>query len=188
MKKGELVNQLKLWWHPPPVSRSSQPDPGSYHRRRLLLWMPRRMWGVEFRCPRCSVKMLNSKGVYTNVRLVLDMKDYYYLAAEYMYCAKCNGTFIAWDHRILQQLGDGPRAQFPAVLTRKYACDRAVVSFLRARTLGNSPTALCHNIHEAHSQEWMSQQLLYLSNCQLERQKKKVDVVIRRFESQTQTI
>lgn len=125
---------------------------------------------MEF-CARCSHKPLCSKGLYTNVRLVLDMKDCYYLAAEYMYCAKCNGTFIAWDHGMLQQLGDGPRTLFPAVLTRKYTCDRSVLSFLRARTLSNSPTALCHNIHEARSQEWMSRQLSYLSDCQLQKQK-----------------
>ena len=167
VKKGELV---KLWWHPPSMESSSCPDPGSYHQRRLFLWMPRRMWRVDFHCPHCE-SSLRSKGLYTNVRLVLDMKDYYYMAAEYMYCARCNGTFIAWDQRMLRQLGDGPRAQFPAVLTRKYACDRSVVSLLRARTLGNSPTALCNNILEAHSEVWMRQQLAFLSDCKLHKKR-----------------
>ena len=180
VKKGELVPSLKVWWYPPPPDDSSSlPNPGSYHRRRFCLWMPRRMWKVEFHCPHCSPNQsLRSKGLYTKVRLVLDTKDYYYLAAEYMYCATCNGTFIAWDHRIVQQLGDGTRSQFPAVLTRKYACDKTVVSFLRPRSLGNSSTALCNNIHEAHSEMWLHQQLSYLSDCQLYKKRLQVNTLI----------
>ena len=58
-----------------------------------------------------------------------------------MDCRSCKGTFVAWDLRILDQLPEGIRARFPVVLTYKYACDRAVIAALRARTLGNSPTA-----------------------------------------------
>jgi len=83
-----------------------------------------------------------------------------------MDCLSCNGTYIAWDSRILEQLNDGVRARFPAVLTHKYACDRSVVSLLRSRTLGNSPTALQHNIHELHSDAWLRAQLSYLSDCE----------------------
>ena len=39
---------------------------------------------------------------------------------------------------MLQQLTVDVRSCFPAVLTRKYGCDVAVVGLLRARTLGNS--------------------------------------------------
>ena len=70
---------------------------------------------------------------------------------------------------MLQQLTVDVRSRFPAVLTRKYGCDVAVVGLLRARTLGNSPTALCHNLHEVHSEEWMRKQLSYLGDCERHR-------------------
>ena len=57
-------------------------------------------------------------------------------------------------------------ALFPAILTHKYACDVAVVSLLRGRTLGNSPTALRNAILEIHSEEWMRKQLRYLDDWQ----------------------
>ena len=82
----------------------------------------------------------------------VDLRDDYYLAGEYIVC---NGTFISWDNRMLQQLTVDVRSRFPAVLTRKYGCDVAVVGLLRARTLGNSSTALCLNVHEVHSEEWI---------------------------------
>ena len=109
---------------------------------------------------------LTSKGLYNRVRLVVDIKDSYYLAAEYLECKACSGTYIAWDQRMLDRVPEGTRELFPAVLTRKYACDRAVVGLLRARTLGNSPSALRNNLLEQHSEEWMRQELLYLSVCQ----------------------
>ena len=84
-----------------------------------------------------------------------------------MECNVCDGTFISWDNRMLQQLTVDVRSRFPAVLTRKYGCDISVVGLLRARTLGNSPTALCHNLHEVHSEEWMRKQLSYLGDCRV---------------------
>ena len=108
---------------------------------------------------------LRSKGLYNHVRLVMDMKSYYYLAAEYMDCRACSGTFIAWDHRMLSQLSDGVRARFPVLMTRKYACDESVTAALRSRTVGNSPTALRNTLHELHSEEWLRRQLDYLSCC-----------------------
>ena len=73
--------------------------------------------------------------MYNRVCLVLDTKDFYYLAGEYMECG-CSGTFNSWDRRLLAQLTDGARALFPAVLTGKYTCDRVVVAMMRPRTLG----------------------------------------------------
>ena len=162
-----MVTTLKLWWHPPPVDHGvpSRPTLENYTCKRLLLWMPRKMWRVDFSCPRCKVS-LHSKGPYNRVRLVLDVKDMYYLAGEYMSCSKCSGAFVSWDHRMLSQLADGVRARFPVVLTYKYACDQAIVSLLRARTIGNSPTALCNNLQELHSDEWLRKQLCYLTDCQ----------------------
>ena len=67
---------------------------------------------------------------------------------------------------ILNQLTESRLGLFPAILTRKYACDVAVVSLLRGRTLGNSPTALRNAIMEVHSEEWMRKQLRYLDDWQ----------------------
>ena len=117
------------------------------------------------RCGHPSIKARGSfpnGGHYRGVPL-------YYLAGEYMECSVCYGTFISWDNRMLQQLTVDVRSRFPAVLTRKYGCDVAVVGLLRARTLGNSPTALCHNLHEVHSEEWMRKQLSYLGDCERHR-------------------
>jgi len=142
--KGKMTPNLKTWWHPPAIDHgSTMPSPGTYFRRRLFLWMPRKMWAINLVCVQCR-QALRSKGVYRKVRVVIDVKDCYYLAGEYMYCSNtsCTCTYISWDKRILDQLPDGVRAQFPVVLTYKYACGRAVVSLLRACTLGNSPTGL----------------------------------------------
>lgn len=145
--KGKLSNDLKTWWHPPsiPVSQT-KPVPKQYFTRRLFLWAPSLMWRVDLHCPRCPSKSLTSKGVYNRVRMVLDVKDWYYLAAQYHECSECRGTYIAYDARLLSQLPDGIRCRFPIVLTHKYACDLSVVALLRARTLGNSTSALQNNL------------------------------------------
>ncbi|KAK2143968.1 hypothetical protein NP493_4354g00007 [Ridgeia piscesae] len=112
-----------------------------------------------------SSRQLRSKGLYNRVRRVVDVTDIYYLAAEYMDCRSCRGTFVAWDLRILDQLPEGVRARFPVVLTYKYACDRAVIASLRARTLGNSPTALRNNLQEVHSEAHLRRVTQYLHDC-----------------------
>ena len=127
--------------------------------------IPRKMWKVDFHCPRC-MDSLRSKGLYNCARLVLDLKEYYYLAGEYMECCTCQGTFIAWDHRMLGQLTHGVRARLPAVLTYKYACDKSLLCILYGRTLGNSPTAVQHAVQEVHSTEWMDRHIQFLSDCQ----------------------
>ena len=168
--KGALTAQLKSWWYPPPTpapNTNALPCPEDYFLRRLFLWMPKRMWGVDLKCPRCTdpQRSLMSKGLYTRVRMVLDIKDFYYLAAEYHSCKGCNGTYIAWDRRLLQQLPVDVVSRFPVVLTYKYACEVSVVSMLRARSLGNSSTALQKKIKELHSEDWMRKTISYLANC-----------------------
>ena len=175
--KGNLTSKLKNWWFPPlspSANSTAKPSPDTYFRQRIFLWMPKRMWNIVLKCPICNLpsRTLQFKGLYPRVRLVLDIKDYYYLAAEYHFCKACNGTFIAWDKRILILLPDGVRLKFTVILTYKYACDTAVISLLRSRTLGNSPSALqnticeLHNtICELHSEEWMRKCVSYLSAC-----------------------
>ena len=100
---------------------------------------------------------------------MLGVKEDYYLACEYMECKACSSSFLAWDKRMLDQLSAGVRAQFPVILTHKYACDVAVVSLLRNRTLGNSPTSVRNSLCEVHSEEWLRKQVCYLSDCQRHR-------------------
>ena len=145
--KGGLTAQLKSWWYPPPTpapNTNAVPCPEDYFLRHLFLWMPKQMWSVDLKCPRCTdpQRSLMSKGLYTRVRMVLDIKDFCYLAAEYYSCKGCNRTYIAWDRRLLQQLPVDVVSRFPVVLTYKYVCDVSVVSMLRARSLGNSSTVL----------------------------------------------
>jgi len=44
-----------LQWYPPPVKSDpmEQPQSDAYFRHRISLWMPRRAWAVEFKCPTC---------------------------------------------------------------------------------------------------------------------------------------
>ena len=54
--KGTLTSYLKLWWYPPeaPLTSAGVPDPQMYHTKQLFLWMPRKMWRIDFRCPQCA--------------------------------------------------------------------------------------------------------------------------------------
>ena len=168
--KGALTAQLESWWYPPPTpapNTNAVPCPENYFLRRLFLWMPKRMWGVDLKCPWCTdpQRLLMSKGLYTRVRMVLDIKDFYYLAAEYHSCKGCKGTYIAWDRRLQQLLVD-VGSLFPVVLTYQcWKCDVSVVSMLRARSVGNSSTALQKKIKELHSEDWMRKTISYLVNC-----------------------
>ncbi len=129
--KGKLCAQLQLWYHPPEAKSMiiNAPRPGNYHQRRIFLWMPRKMWAIEFKCPKCIGQCLRSKGAYNNLRVVLDISSKYMLAGEYMDCRNCKGTYISWDGRILAQLPAGKRQLFPVLLTRKYACDRSIIQY-----------------------------------------------------------
>ncbi len=54
---------------------------------------------VDLKCPQCTTRhSLLSKGLYHNIRVVLDLNDSYYLTAEYFQCKVCDGTYAAWDH------------------------------------------------------------------------------------------
>lgn len=163
--EGKLVSNLKYWWHPPSPSIHGMPTPEPHFLRKLFLWMPRKMLLFDLKCPKYPNQSLRSKGIYNHVRLVLNLSDFYYLATEYMDCNECSGTFQAWDKRIMDQLPQGVSRQFPAVLTYKYAADVAIISLLRACTLGNSPSAMQNNLRELHSDMWLKRSVVYLSAC-----------------------
>ena len=165
---GTLAAPIKLWNYPPPVrdSISSKPDPSAYVLRRLCLWMPRRVYKLDFKCCKESCgKSLKSNGIYNKIRLVLDISDYYYMVTDYIICP-CGFTVLGWDSRILKQLPYGIRVKFPALLTYRYACDSTVISLLKSRTVGNSPSALHNTLVELHSEAWLKKNSRYLFDCQ----------------------
>lgn len=174
----KMKEKLKLWWNPPdppgPIIKGI-PVPGAYFHRRLFLWMPRKMWRFDFKCPRCAkqsppvIHSLTSKGVYTTVQNVVAMNENYYLAAEYYECRNCTKTFRAYDPRLLESLPFRIRSLFPIVKTYKHAMDHTVVSEMRARTVGNSTTAICKRIKEKHGAEWMRRSTAYLTDCKQHR-------------------
>jgi hypothetical protein len=169
--KSKLSAKLSNWWYPPEVSCTpAQPVPEQYFRREAVLVDAQKDVAVQLHLSKLSAQVTSFQGNYNRVRLVLDVNCYYYLAGEYMDCLDCKGTYISWDARMLEQLSAGVRARFPVVLTHKYACDRAVIALLRSRTLGNSPSALQQTLREMHSEEWLRNQLCYLSDCQQHRQ------------------
>ena len=102
-----------------------------------------------------TVIKVSDQREFTIIFLVLDVKDFYYLSTENLDCNVRKRTIFSYDDKILNQLPFGIRVQLTVVLTYKYACDQAVVSLLRSKTLGNSPTTLQHKFLEVHSEESM---------------------------------
>ena len=90
-----LTPNLTHWYCPPVIIPSSnQLDPDRYFLQRLFFWMPRRMYSYDFKCPNCD-KSLQSKIIYNHVHLVLDVKEFYYLATEKLDCNACKGHLSA---------------------------------------------------------------------------------------------
>ena len=49
----------KLWWYPPIADlKTTQPKPESYVLRRICVWMPRRAWSIDLKCPNCHLRSL----------------------------------------------------------------------------------------------------------------------------------
>ncbi|XP_065905191.1 uncharacterized protein [Dysidea avara] len=168
IKDGALST---LWWYPPPVKMVTgrKPQPDVYAMHRLCVWMPLMAWNVVFKCPTCRLGTLTSKGVYKKtIRSVVDYTNHYYLTTEELQCNNkpCEKTFLGWDERLLSQLSTRRISQFPAILTKKRACDVSVVACLRDRTLGNSSTALYNRVQEQHTEEWMKRAVMYYADCE----------------------
>lgn len=138
----KLVQPMKLWNYPPAVKSDGTGVPAAekYYLRQLFVWMPRKMFAFDFKCPNCS-RSLNSRGIHNRIRLVMDLKDYYYLATEGMGCS-CGRAFVSSDSRLLEQLPFHYRVHLPAILTYHCSCDKSVITLKRSKTLGNSTHAL----------------------------------------------
>eukprot|EP00057_Strongylocentrotus_purpuratus_P007491 XP_011661965.1 PREDICTED: uncharacterized protein LOC105437258 [Strongylocentrotus purpuratus] len=122
----------------PPKPTVTPPNPGSYFRRRLFVWVPMRMWGIPLKCPTCDVKM-NLSGIYHKVREVVDIESRSYLVGgEYLRCSQCKLPLCPWNKDIISQLDPSHRQVFPAILTAHLALDRKCVTLLKPRTEGNS--------------------------------------------------
>ncbi|XP_019747785.1 uncharacterized protein LOC109529068 [Hippocampus comes] len=166
--RAVLTTKLKLWWEPPsPPAYFTQPPASSrqFFHSKFFLWAPYKMWGVKLACPssKCRHNRLTGGGVYRTIRRVLDVRGWYFMGTECLECLKCNRKFSAWEESIRKQLHISKQLLFPAVLTYKLACDKAVISLLRTRSLGNSATLLRQVLTEIHSEEWLSRSASYLS-------------------------
>ncbi|KAG7454080.1 hypothetical protein MATL_G00263900 [Megalops atlanticus] len=163
--KVVLRSELRLWWSPPGARLLYTQPPATAHpffQRPFFLWLPYRMWAYHFRCPPCGGKLVGA-GFYKTVRRVLDRSGWYFMGTEYLECGSCHRKVAGWSQDILEQLDMAHREQFPAVLTYKLSCDRAVIGQLKERTLGNSASRLRASLVEQHTREWMAQSMLYLS-------------------------
>ncbi|CAL8276692.1 unnamed protein product [Merluccius merluccius] len=162
-----LTTQLRLWWHPPGARPVYTQPPATSHPFFLspfFLWVPYRMWAYHFRCPTvaCGGKLAGA-GLYKTVRRVLDRCCWYFMGTEYLECSSCHKKVPGWSQDILGQLDIAHREQFPAILTYKLSCDRAVIGQMKERTLGNNASRLCAFLVEQHTREWMARSMLYLS-------------------------
>nr|XP_043909248.1 uncharacterized protein LOC122786817 [Solea senegalensis] len=164
-RKVVLTSPLKLWWHPPGAQPLYTQPPANAHaffQRPFFLWMPYRMWAYRLKCPADGRKLMGA-GLYKTVRRVLDRSGWYFMATECLECPACHKKIVSWSRDILDQLDVAHREQFPAVLTYKLSCDKAVIGLLKQRTLGNSVARLRASLVEQHSREWMVRSIQYLS-------------------------
>ena len=132
------------------------------------------MYGYDFKCS-CG-KSFRSKGIYNKVRLVLDLKDFYYMATE-------NLGALAWNPKTLNQLSFAIRIKFPAILTHKYTSDVSIIFLLKSRTIGNSHFALQNNLREIFFTEYLFKSLKHKSGLQKFQQQPPVYKIVESFKN-----
>ena len=160
----------RLWYSPPqpalPKDNSKWvPKIASYFGHRLMLWMPLKLWRCELKCPHCK-KSLRACGSYRhNVKRVVDVDGYYFMAGEYLECSSCRRKVVSWAKEIVDQLDPGHRNQFPCIVTYKMACDLKVARLLRERTAGNGPQQLEKRLAEQFFEAWLRKSAAYLTDC-----------------------
>ena len=159
----------KLWWDPPHPSIAGQGKPSisQYFSHRLFLWMPRKLWKIQLKCPQsgCRNIDLTTAGIHKKTRQVIDVAGSYNIASETLVCQKCRQKVLAWSHNIITQLDIGHQIQFPCILTAMKACDIKVVRLLHQRGLGNSSTQVEKKLREQHSEDWLIRNIQYLTDC-----------------------
>ena len=55
---------------------------GQYFTHRLFVWMPKRKWNLDLRCPDCRSPLSVKAPIYQKLRRVVDIDGFYYLATE----------------------------------------------------------------------------------------------------------
>lgn len=82
---GQLVEPIKVW-HEPPVpdvlGKNEKPLPNHYFRRPFCLWAPKHAYKYQYNCPNCPDEELRPRGMYKRLRIILNVKDWYYLGTE----------------------------------------------------------------------------------------------------------
>ena len=102
--------------------------------------------------------------LHKQLRRVLGLRGYYYLAAEYLECRRCSCKVIICSQPFVEQLDLAHPSHFRVILTYKCAFDLEVVRLLRDRGLGNSLSRLYQQLLEEHEDEWLARQLRFLSD------------------------
>ncbi|KAK0153865.1 hypothetical protein N1851_004057 [Merluccius polli] len=110
-----LTTDLKLWC-PGRVTLSHPPHQLPSSHVGCSSGRPCVCGGVR---PTCCNKALTKCGLYRTIRRVLDIDGWYLMATEYLECRRCKKKVAAWSQEVVGQLGEGHRAQFPAILTYK---------------------------------------------------------------------
>ncbi len=90
MAKGKLTTKLQIWWHTPSHGRinslCSATSRGLHPESEKAMSVGAKDH-VDLKCPQCTTRhSLLSKGLYHNIRVVLDLNDSYYPTAEYFQC------------------------------------------------------------------------------------------------------
>ncbi|KAK0153862.1 hypothetical protein N1851_004054 [Merluccius polli] len=111
-----LTTDLKLWWYPPQPRPTTRLTSCLLRMSAVPLDAPASVGGVR---PTCCNKALTKCGLYRTIRRVLDIDGWYLMATEYLECRRCKKKVAAWSQEVVGQLGEGHRAQFPAILTYK---------------------------------------------------------------------
>ena len=87
------------------------------------------MYAFNFKCHNCK-RSAQSKGIYNKVRLVPDVKDFYYLATEYMDVLVVKPSWHQ-TRECCNSCHYHMTVQFPVILTYQYAYDNAVIALLK---------------------------------------------------------
>jgi hypothetical protein len=114
-----FTNPRSLFVAPLPPSLDSEPNPGVYGLRKLVIIYPDKQFGVAIRCPCGSCDLTPHFNGFTDPRRVYSSNDYHFvISATY----KCKGhgrhpakTFTALDPSFFDDLPMSIRLQYDVV-------------------------------------------------------------------------
>ena len=127
----------------------------------IYIWIPDKRWGIKLCCPTCkkSGSHVQAHGFRDNhyARLVVGMKETYYVLSRRYICKACEQTksdldhqaeqvvegvdqaerinfkytFMGWDRDLLPLLKHGLGDEFPAFFTHRAGLDKQVIDLMR---------------------------------------------------------